>query len=210
MQMGHRRANEDLPRFERAAVMRNRPRGSRARARLGRSVDCLLGGGNSVAVPQRPRCASESPPGSTASKTFPSHGTRFAPFGQSRSPFARSGALGPLRATRDIAFYLGMGSLFTHELDAVPNHEWRGLPLLQSLPDESAMVVFIAAHVPLFAVLIALVASSNEFSSTLSSLLIFGGSAFGALYLVLEAKAKVAARREDRFAPRSLSNRGHE
>ena len=124
---------------------------------------------------------------------------------------------------KDSAFYLGMGSLFTHELDAVPNHEWRAMPLLQALPDEVGMVVFIAAHVPLFALLIALVASSNvrvrrssrlvvgifllvhgllhalsmggaayEFSSTLSSLLIFGGSAFGALYLVLEAKQKTA------------------
>jgi len=130
---------------------------------------------------------------------------------------------------RDIVLYLGMGSLFTHELDAVPNHEWRGLPLLQSLPDETAMVVFIAAHVPLFAVLIALVASTHarvralsrlgvavfllvhglmhvlsmgeatyEFSSTLSSLLIFGGSAFGALYLALEAKGEVAARPSSR------------
>jgi len=138
-----------------------------------------------------------------------------------------------LRVTREFAFYLGIGSLFTHEIDAVPNHEWRGLPLLQLLPDESAMVVFIVAHVPLFAVLIALVASSNarvralsrlgiaafllvhgflhaslvgratyEFSSTLSSLLIFGGSAFGALYLVLEAKARVVARREEQLAPR--------
>jgi hypothetical protein len=120
---------------------------------------------------------------------------------------------------KDIAFYLGMGSLFTHELDAIPNHEWRGLPLLQALPDETAMVIFIAAHVPAFAILIALVASSNagrrrisrlgisaflvvhgllhalsmgqasyEFSSTLSNLLIFGGAAFGALYLLLEAR----------------------
>ena len=127
---------------------------------------------------------------------------------------------------RDIAFYLGMGSLFTHELDAVPNHEWRGMTLLQSLSDESAMVVFIAAHVPLFAILIALVASSNarlralsrlgigvfllvhgwlhalsvgqatyEFSSMLSNVLIFGGSSFGAIYLALEAKAKLVARR---------------
>ena len=119
---------------------------------------------------------------------------------------------------RDIAFYLGLGALCTHELDAVPNHEWRGMPLLGALPDETAMVVFIAAHVPLFAVLIALVASSNartrmlsrrgvgvfllvhglvhalsmgqptyEFSSTLSNLLIFGGAAFGGLYLLLEA-----------------------
>ena len=129
-----------------------------------------------------------------------------------------------------------MGSLFTHELDAIPNHEWRGIPLLQTLPDESAMVVFIAAHVPLFAVLIALVASSNtriralsrlgiavfllvhgllhmlsmgqatyEFSSTLSNVLIFGGSSLGALYLVLEAKAKLVARREDQIAPRSTA-----
>ena len=118
----------------------------------------------------------------------------------------------------DTAFYLGIASLFTHELDAVPNHEWRGLPLLRALPDETAMVVFIAGHVPIFAVLIALVASPHprtralsrrvigaflvvhgllhalsmgqatyEFTSTLSSLLIFGGSAFGALYLALEA-----------------------
>ena len=125
---------------------------------------------------------------------------------------------------RDIAFYLGMASLFTHELDAVPNHEWRGMPLLRALPDEIGMVVFVAAHVPLFAVLIALVASPDprtrartrlvigvfllfhgllhalsmgqanyEFSSTLSHLLIFGGSAFGALYLALEIKYRAAA-----------------
>jgi hypothetical protein len=126
-----------------------------------------------------------------------------------------------MRFARDISFYLGMGALFTHELDAVPNHEWRGMPLLGSLPDEQAMVAFIAAHVPLFALTIGLVASSNpriralaragiavfllvhgllhwlsmgranyEFSSTLSNLLIFGGSAFGALYLALEAAAR--------------------
>jgi Family of unknown function (DUF6713) len=128
---------------------------------------------------------------------------------------------------RDIAFYLGMASLFTHELDAVPNHEWRGMPLLTTLPDETGMLVFITAHVPLFAILIALVASANprtralsrlglggfllvhgllhassmgqpayEFSSTLSSLLIFGGSAFGGLYLVLEAGHAFARRHE--------------
>ncbi len=118
---------------------------------------------------------------------------------------------------KDIAFYLGIAMLFTHELDAVPNHEWRGLALLRDLPDETGMAVFVAAHVPLFAVLIALVASTSrrvrtlsrlvisaflvvhgllhtlsrgeptyEFTSTLSNLLIFGGSAFGALYLMLE------------------------
>ncbi|MAE93535.1 MAG: hypothetical protein CL910_02635 [Deltaproteobacteria bacterium] len=118
---------------------------------------------------------------------------------------------------RDPAFYLGMGLLLTHELDAIPNHEWRNLPLLRALPDEIGMQVFIAAHVPLFAIVIALVArrearvrrfsrlgvgifllvhgilhalltggASYEFGSALSSLLIYGGAAFGALYLVLE------------------------
>lgn len=124
-----------------------------------------------------------------------------------------------MRGMRDIAFYLGIASLFTHEVDAVPNHEWRGLWLLHALPDETGMTVFVAAHVPLFAVLIALVASQSprmrtrsrlgvsvfliihgllhtlsmgkatyEFSSTLSNLLIFGASAFGALHLILEGK----------------------
>jgi hypothetical protein len=132
-------------------------------------------------------------------------------------------------STKLIAFYLGMASLFTHELDAVPNHEWRGLPLLQNLPDDTAMAVFIAVHVPAFAALIAAVASSSsrtrrfsrlgisaflivhgllhalsmngptyEFTSTLSSLLIFGGSAFGAVYLVLAASAKGVATSESR------------
>ncbi|MGI9431538.1 MAG: DUF6713 family protein [Myxococcota bacterium] len=127
------------------------------------------------------------------------------------------------RRVRNLAFYLGMGFLFTHELDAVPNHEWRQLPLLQSLPDETGMWVFIAAHVPLFALLIALVASPNvrlrrnarrvigaflvvhgvlhgllmgrpgyEFASTLSSVLIFGGAASGALFLALEARHRTA------------------
>jgi len=122
-----------------------------------------------------------------------------------------------MHGIKDIAFYLGIATLFTHELDAVPNHEWRGLALLRDLPDETGMAVFVAAHVPLFAVLIALVASTSgriralsrlvisaflivhgllhissrgeptyEFSSTLSNLLIFGGLAFGVLYLMLE------------------------
>lgn len=60
-----------------------------------------------------------------------------------------------------IAFYLGLGLLFAHELDAVPNHEWRVLPVFRSLPDDIAMPVFILAHVPLFAILIAMISSDN-------------------------------------------------
>lgn len=124
---------------------------------------------------------------------------------------------------KNLAFYFGIACLFTHELDAVPNHEWRGLPLLRALPDEVGMWVFVAAHVPLFAILIALVASPNprtrtlsrlavsafllvhgllhglsmgqpsyEFSSALSNMLIFGGSVFGALHLILERRERTA------------------
>lgn len=62
---------------------------------------------------------------------------------------------------RELAFYLGLGALFTHELDAMPNHEWRGLPLLGALPDHVGMTMFVALHVPLFAGVVALVASSD-------------------------------------------------
>ena len=122
---------------------------------------------------------------------------------------------------KNFVFYLGMGALCSHELDAMPNHEWRVLPLVRELPDEIGMIVFVIAHVPLFALLIALIASSNdrtrtnsrmvisgflvlhgllhaifmsdpnyEFSSMLSNTLIFGGAAFGAIYLGLEIRSK--------------------
>ena len=36
-----------------------------------------------------------------------------------------------------------MGTLFTHELDAMLNHEWRVLPLTSWLSDEIGMIVFV-------------------------------------------------------------------
>ncbi len=63
---------------------------------------------------------------------------------------------------KNLIFYLGIGTLLTHELDAMPNHEWRVLPLTSWLSDESGMLVFLVFHIPLFAVLIALVASTNN------------------------------------------------
>ena len=59
------------------------------------------------------------------------------------------------------AFYLGLAMLFTHELDAVSNHEWRVLPLLSGLADNTGRLLFLYAHIPLFALLLALVASLN-------------------------------------------------
>ena len=116
---------------------------------------------------------------------------------------------------KNIAFYLGLGMLFTHELDAMSNHEWRVLPGLAWLSDQTGQMTFVVAHIPLFAILVALVASLNpkvrrqaraivaaflvahailhflfsghaayEFTSTLSSVLIYGAGACGATYFL--------------------------
>ena len=62
---------------------------------------------------------------------------------------------------RDLTFYLGFGTLFTHELDSMLNHEWRVIPVIRALPDETGLIVFVTAHIPIFAFLVALVASKN-------------------------------------------------
>jgi hypothetical protein len=76
---------------------------------------------------------------------------------------------------RNALFYLGLGTLFTHELDAIANHEWRIMPILRSLPEQAGLNTFVLLHIPLFAVLIALVASNDERLRRLSRL---GVSAF--------------------------------
>jgi len=55
---------------------------------------------------------------------------------------------------KDFWFLLGLGFISTHELDAVTQHEWRLLYVLRSLPEALAANVFVAVHVPLFAVLV--------------------------------------------------------
>lgn len=63
---------------------------------------------------------------------------------------------------KDLAFYLGFGTLFTHELDSMLNHEWRVIPVIRALPDEIGLIVFVSAHIPIFALLVALVSSNNR------------------------------------------------
>ena len=67
--------------------------------------------------------------------------------------------LGP--RMKDTVFYLGIAFLFTHELDAMPNHEWRLLPVTSFLSDSIGMKAFVIAHIPIFAVAIGCVASLN-------------------------------------------------
>ncbi|MBQ4834855.1 DUF6713 family protein [Pseudoalteromonas luteoviolacea] len=63
---------------------------------------------------------------------------------------------------RDGAFYLGVGFLFTHELDAMRNNEWLVLPIVSWLPPDIAELTFVLTHIPLFAILVALIASPND------------------------------------------------
>lgn len=58
-------------------------------------------------------------------------------------------------------YYLGIATLFTHEMDAMPNHEWRVMPLLRSLPDDLGMLIFVLGHIPLFALIMAFSATPN-------------------------------------------------
>ena len=62
---------------------------------------------------------------------------------------------------KSFAFYLGLALLFTHELDAIPNHEWRVLPLLSNLRESVGRTTFVVAHIPIFGIAIAYVASLN-------------------------------------------------
>jgi hypothetical protein len=50
--------------------------------------------------------------------------------------------------------HLGLAALFTHEMDAVLRHEWRGMVGLGSLPDATAYPIFLAAHFPAFAAIL--------------------------------------------------------
>ena len=62
---------------------------------------------------------------------------------------------------KSFAFYLGLALLFTHELDAMPNHEWQVLPLLSNLTDSVGRTTFVVAHIPIFGIVIAYIASLN-------------------------------------------------
>lgn len=63
---------------------------------------------------------------------------------------------------KDAVLYTGAATLMTHELDAMTNGEWRVLPLVRALPDETGMIVFVVLHIPIFAVIIGCLASANE------------------------------------------------
>ncbi len=57
---------------------------------------------------------------------------------------------------------LMLAVLFTHELDAMTQSEWRLLYVLRSLTDEQGRWWFVAIHIPLFWALIAFTHHAND------------------------------------------------
>lgn len=55
---------------------------------------------------------------------------------------------------RNVLFILTFAFIMGHELDAVTHHEWRLLPVLNLLDEESGRAAFVAIHVPLIALLV--------------------------------------------------------
>ena len=53
----------------------------------------------------------------------------------------------------DLLFFVGFALLACHELDAVAQAEWRLLPILNRLTDDTAYQAFVLLHIPLFALL---------------------------------------------------------
>ena len=77
---------------------------------------------------------------------------------------------------------LMLAVLFTHELDAMTQSEWRLLYALRSLSDEQGRWWFVATHVPLFWALIALTHHASEYVQRVSRL---GLSAFCIVHALL-------------------------
>jgi hypothetical protein len=50
----------------------------------------------------------------------------------------------------NIFFYLALAALLVHEMDAVKSKEWRMLPGLSKLKDETGYIVFTGLHLPLY------------------------------------------------------------
>ncbi len=77
-------------------------------------------------------------------------------------------AAAKMEGMKELVFYVGLSCLLTHELDAMTNHEWRVLPIVRMLSESTGEFVFVVGHIPLFAGIIALVASTAERTRRLS------------------------------------------
>ncbi|HEY9736235.1 MAG TPA: DUF6713 family protein [Trichocoleus sp.] len=87
-----------------------------------------------------------------------------------------------MAATEKLLFYLSFSTLMAHELDAMLQSEWRLLPILQLLPEPTAMAAFVLLHIPLVTALLWL--THSEVSS-LRAKWRLGIAAFLAFHAVL-------------------------
>lgn len=69
-------------------------------------------------------------------------------------------------------FYLALSLLVCHELDGVGRHEWRLLPFMGGVDDQTAGAIFILAHVPVFAVLFWATAHRSDAVRSVSQLVV--------------------------------------
>ena len=64
--------------------------------------------------------------------------------------------------TFDLIFYTGFALFLTHQLDAIRCHEWRLLPGLSHLDDDTASRLLILSHIPVLVLLFWLISHPEE------------------------------------------------
>ncbi|CCN71093.1 DUF6713 family protein [Vibrio nigripulchritudo] len=69
---------------------------------------------------------------------------------------------------KNVLFFLGFAFFVIHEIDAMMHHEWLVIPLTVWIPQDYAMTLFVAAHIPLF--LVMMVMLPTEFLSKIEKL----------------------------------------
>jgi lysylphosphatidylglycerol synthetase-like protein (DUF2156 family) len=84
--------------------------------------------------------------------------------------------------TPKLVMHLMLALLFTHELDAMAQSEWRLLYVLRGFSDEQGRRWFVALHVPLFGLLLALLHHGHDKLQQLSRI---GFSLFYIVYVFL-------------------------
>jgi hypothetical protein len=87
--------------------------------------------------------------------------------------------------TPKVITQLMLATLFTHELDAMTQSEWRLLYVLRSLSDEQGRWWFVVIHIPLFWTLIALTHHANTHVQRASRI---GFAAFCIIHALLHGR----------------------
>ena len=100
----------------------------------------------------------------------------------------------------DFTFYAALAFLITHEIDAVERHEWRLLPVLKGLKDETGFKLFTVLHVPVLMLMFWL---ANYPSETVE----FWYRTILGVFLVVHAGLHKLLENHERYEFRSLFSR---